>query len=558
VTLSLHDASFRRVREWPTLIGVSIATMSALGQPASQSGQIVGTVRGNSGQQLAGASIILSESENGAKWTRVSSDANGKYALVNIPYGAYTLAAASFGFRQSEPKSLIVASATETVDFTLAPLSKSGAAETLKSGSMDGAEKGPPTFSPAGVQGTTAPSGYSAGLSQEEATHVMDRVDSLRDEVLSALPPGEVIADCNQEADLLTAAQRNPESFDPNHALGIFYFGHGNFIQSISYFKRAYEARPADTNNSRELALALLDARQYSDAVSLLERIRARDSKDAALLRHLALAYEASGKLQKSATEFVEAARLDAGEENLFDCGIGLIGLGAADEAVTLFKPATMAHPGSARLWMGLGIAQDLQKHKIDAIQSLLRSVDVDPEYFPPYSFLADLSGASLEADTQIRRRLAVLVVAHPESAEAHYDYALLLWKQHILSPATADPAEIESQLRLAVAKDPKMARAHFQLGVVYADSGDNANSVAELRETVRLEPGNAEAHYHLAQSYRRNQQPDLANQEMKQFVAMHGGPARAEDDSVTEFRKLAPRLNREEIEVAPCHEGKR
>ena len=555
MTVSFGNSNFRCFRDWSILPGILIAT---LGQPGQQSGQIVGTVRNVNGQELVGASIILSAPERDTMLTRVSTDANGKYVLVNVRYGTYALVATLIGFRQSEPKPLIVASATETVDFTLTPLSKAEAADVLKSGSIDGAEKRPPTFSPAGIQGTIAPSGYSAGVSREETSQVMDRIGGLDHEVLSVFAPGEGIADCNQETDLLTAAQANPESFGPNHALGIFYFSHGDFIQSISYLKKAYGARPADINNSRELALAFMGAGQYSDSVSLLERITERGSGDPVLLRLLAIAYEASGYPQKSVAEYVRAAGLDAGEENLFDCGIGLIGLGKADEAAKLFASATIAHPGSARLWMGLGIAQDLQQHKIDAIRSLMRAVDVDPEYFPPYSFLAGLSGASLEADTQMKRRLAVLVVAHPESAVAHYDYALALWKQRILSPAAASPAEIESQLRLALAKDPKMARAHFQLGVVYADSGDYVNAATELRETVQLEPGNAEAHYRLAQAYRRDHQAELANLEIEKFLAMHGNAESGKDGSEAEVRKLAPQLSHQMTQAAPCHEENR
>jgi tetratricopeptide (TPR) repeat protein len=167
------------------------------------------------------------------------------------------------------------------------------------------------------------------------------------------------------------------------------------------------------------------------------------------LTRHLGIA-------QKAVAEYVWAAGLDAGEQNIFECGIGLIGLGSADAAAKLFRSATVAHPGSARLWMGLGIAQDLQNLKIDSIRSLLHAIDVDPEYFPSYSFLATLAGVSAETDTQIRRRIAELAVAHPESSVAHYDYALALWKQRRVSPDAVSSAEIESQLEACRGEGPE------------------------------------------------------------------------------------------------------
>jgi Flp pilus assembly protein TadD len=537
------------------LLGILMVPAAAFGQPAQQLGEIIGTVRNVIGQELPGASIMLSASEGNETPRIVITDSNGRYRLVNVLYGTYTLAATLTGFTQSDTKSLTVVSVTETVDFTLAPLSRAATVNSFESGSIASAAKSTPTFSAAGIQGTTAPSGYSAAASAEEASQVMDRIDGLDEEILSEFPPGESLADCNKEADLLVAAHANPKSFDTNHALGIFYFGHGDFIQSIRYLKLASGARPADTNNSRELALAYIDAKQYSDAVASLQRITERESRDPVSHRLLAVAYKASGNPQKSVAEYLWAAGLDAGEQNIFQCGIGLIGLGSAGAAAKLFSSATVTHPGSASLWMGLGIAQDLQHLKIDSIRSLLHAIDVDPEFFPPYSFLATLAGTSAETDTQIRRRLSELVVAHPESSVAHYDYALALGKQRRLSPDAVSSAEIESQLRFAVTKDPKMARAHFQLGVFYAESGDYVSATNELRETVQLEPGNGEAHYRLAQAYRRDKQPGLADLEIRKFEAMHGNVA-GEDSSGADIQKLAPQLSHQTAKAAPCHEA--
>lgn len=416
-----------------------------------------------------------------------------------------------------------------------------------------GTSKAAPTFSPAGIQGTTAPSGYSAAASAEDASQVMDRVDALGQELVS-LPPGENPAECNKEADLLLAAQANPESFAPNHALGIFYFAHGDLMQSLHYLKLASSVRPDDTNNARELALAYIATKQYSGAVALLQPMAQPENRDPVPHRLLALAYQLSGNPPKAVAEYLLAADMDAGERNIFACGIGLIGLGSADRAAKLFRSATVAHPDSARLWMGLGIAQDLQNNKIDSIRSLLHAIDVDPEYLPSYSFLATLAGVSPETDTQIRRRIAELVVAHPESPVAHYDYALALWKQRRVSPGSVSSADIQSQLKLAVAQNPKLAPAHFQLGVFYAESGDYAGATNELRETIQLDPGNAEAHYRLAQAYRREKQPELADVEIRKFAAMHG---KAAGEDSPDMQNLVPQLSRQMSEAAPCHPAK-
>jgi Flp pilus assembly protein TadD len=526
------------------LLGILTSPIASVAQTA-QLGEIVGTVSNTLGQELSGARVVLSAPQGNETSRSVLTDSAGRYRLGNLPYGRYSLAATLTGFKPSDAHSLTVASAAETVDFILTAVSHSAAS----------AAKPTPTFSAAGIQGTTAPSGYSAAASTEETSQVMDRVDGLDQEILSALPPGASPADCNKEADLLGAEQANPESFDTNHALGMFYFGHADFIQSIRYLTLAFKVKPDETNNSRALALAYIAAKQYSGAVALLQRMAERESTLPAPHKLLAVAYKASGHPQKAIAEYLSAAGLDASEPNIFECGIGLIGLGSSDTAAKLFASAMVTHPGSARLWMGLGIAQDLQNLKIDSIRTLLHAVDVDPEYLPPYAFLATFAGLSAETDTQILKRMAELVVAHPESPVAHYDYALALWKQQRVNPTSVSSADIESQLKLAVARDPKMAQAHFQLGALYAESGDYAGSTSELRETVQLEPGNAEAHYRLAEAYRREKQPELADVEIRKFEAMH---AKGVGEESPELQKLFPQLSRQMSEAAPCHPANR
>jgi len=83
---------------------------------------------------------------------------------------------------------------------------------------------------------------------------------------------------------------------------------------------------------------------------------------------------------------------------------------------------------------------------------------------------------------------------------------------------------EIEAQLNVALVKDTNLAAAHFLLGVVYADSGDNSRAVWELQHAVRLEPDNARAHYQLVQAYRRTKQTKLAELELKNHLVIPGG----------------------------------
>jgi Tfp pilus assembly protein PilF len=62
------------------------------------------------------------------------------------------------------------------------------------------------------------------------------------------------------------------------------------------------------------------------------------------------------------------------------------------------------------------------------------------------------------------------------------------------------------------------MAKARFQLGVLYSDQRRYREAAAALEEAVRLEPEMAQAHYRLAQAYRRTGREDLAEKELEAF----------------------------------------
>lgn len=397
--------------------------------------------------------------------------------------------------------------------------------------------KQPPAFSASGVQGSTAPSGYSTGISSEETSAVSKGVNDLNHELLSGFVPDSHVEDCSRESGLIKAAKADPKSFQANHALGVFYLKHGEFMQSVEYLESARHAEPADVNNSRALALALLATKRNPEAIDLLEEVTKSANQDPASFRLLALAYQLSGELEKSRVVYQRAVAAAPGNiDNVFGSGVGLISAGAAEQAAELFTSATVAHPNEAKLWLGLGIAQDMTRRKPDAIESLLKAIAIEPDYIPPYFFLAGLADALPERATEIRKRLAEFVVSHPGSAEAHYDYALALWRQRRMDPMAASNSEIESQLKLALKNDPNMAKAHYQLGVLYADSNDLPTAEGELSQALKLEPDNAEAHYRLAQAYKRTQKTALADAEMRRFLALHGAESADENNALPDL----------------------
>jgi iron complex outermembrane recepter protein len=100
---------------WGALLSFSVAPLSA----QSQTGKIVGTVRGPNGLPIAGAEITITNQENRARIV-VRSGPNGAYEADDLPPGLYSLSSDVQGFLKVVQKDRrVAAGATLTVDFSL-------------------------------------------------------------------------------------------------------------------------------------------------------------------------------------------------------------------------------------------------------------------------------------------------------------------------------------------------------------------------------------------------------------------------------------------------------
>ncbi|MGA7706567.1 MAG: tetratricopeptide repeat protein [Acidobacteriaceae bacterium] len=532
---------------------VWILTIVGAAQEGTHFGNINGRVSGIGGHAISGGSITLSDYNTGAPISTVLTASDGTYVIPAVKYGVYSLTARYAGYESPKSKILTLASAKVIVDLHLKQLSTSNVANSIQGTTQMDAAKSPPSFTAAGVSGSINGSGYSSAASSEEASHVMDLVVGLNTSHSATLAPSDEKSDCNREENLSKAVTSSPNSFEANHKLGEFYLQHGDALGSIDYLRAASRISPENIENSRELAAAYLEARRYATAIALLQHLLQKNGTDSGLHLLLAKAYVSSNMYSEAIREYKLAATLDAGDQDLFESGLGLIDLGSVDEAKRMFASAVVKYPDSASLWLGLGIAEYLLQQKADAVQSLLRAVDIDPEYLPPYSFLANLSGTSSEADTKIANSLTRLIALHPDSPEAHYDYALALWKRYKQIPNAAATAKIEAQLKLAIAQNPQDADAHYLLGVIDADTGDYTHAAEELSQSVELNPDNAEPHYRLALTYRSLKEADLADRQFKIFEAMRTKKTNPNDALHARTQELASQLVQQRSSTLHC-----
>lgn len=316
------------------------------------------------------------------------------------------------------------------------------------------------------------------------------------------------------ERRLQEAVRHAPGSFDAHHNLGEFYIQQDNLEAAIPHLERSQAIDPSHYVNGHDLALAYLQTGRVSQAREQIRHLL--QVKDTAELRNLlGDAEEAAGSLLAAAEEYQTAAHRDPTEEHLFDWGNNLLRLRAYPQAAQVLGEAVKRHAGSARLHVALGIARYSRGDLDDAVRSFCAAADLEPGDERPHLFLGEMYGVSAALAPEVVRRLARFVERQPGHALGRFYYAMSLWKS---TPGAAAPPEVEMHLRKAATLDPALARARFQLGVLYSEARRFPEAVAALEEAVRLDPGMADAHYRLAQAYRRTGRHDLAAKALEAF----------------------------------------
>jgi len=225
---------------------------------------------------------------------------------------------------------------------------------------------------------------------------------------------------------------------------------------------------------------------------------------------------EKDGNFVGAANEFEAAAHMDPSESNIFDWGCELLLHRTLEPAIEVFRQGTNRFPNSPRMAIGLGMALYSVGKYDEAVKSLLRAADLDPQDPRSYRFLSrafDSSPTQANEVAECFRRFADL---QPQNGQALYYYAMSLWKAKRAQDPGFNLTQIEGLLKKVISLEPGLAEAHLQLGNLYSDQRRFADAIPEYLRARDLNPDLADAHYRLAQAYVHTGKKDLAEDELK------------------------------------------
>jgi Flp pilus assembly protein TadD len=226
-------------------------------------------------------------------------------------------------------------------------------------------------------------------------------------------------------------------------------------------------------------------------------------------------------------------------EWDIFSRGKALLLRGDYTEAIGVFQRGAAQYPRSGQLLLGLGVAYYSTGRYRDAADALSKAVDLNPSDRAAYFFLAQTYDASPVETDAVLSRFESYTKREPQNAAAQYYYGLCLWRSGATGRSPADASRAERALRSAVALDPSLAEAHYQLGVVLAEQNLNAQAITEFERAIALQPELAEAHYHAAQIYRRTGEKDKAQAELAVYDHLRERSASGDQKLNEDARKL-------------------
>jgi len=512
---------------------LAIALLGADARP-TRPRTISGTVRGSSGEALSGVRITLTNYVNSLSIYTAVSSPRGHYVCERLKAGKYILTAEATDFQPSTPQVIDLTSREEViVDLRLIPLGTQDAKSSSQPG-KSGQNSNPADYyegsslKPADLTGSIDAGGYSAAASAAVYRHLLQGAAELRSvpsfhagERANKAHPEQSTSLAAREPELKKAVEAAPHSFDANHNLGQLYIQLGKTNSAIPYFEEAYRLNPSHYANAYDLALAYLETRNFSAARQQLRAMMAQ--KDTAEVHKLLAEVEGnSGNFLEAANEYQHAAQMEPSEQNIFDWGCQLLLHRTVEPAIDAFQAGVSRYPGSAKLWIGLGVALYSRGRYDDAVEALLRAADLNPSDPGPYLFLGKAYTISTKQADNVANRLKRFAELEPQNAQAIYYYALSLWKGKGDEDHQAESDQFEALLKKAASLDPAFPDPDLQLGILYASQHKYSEAIERYQQAVKLNPDLADAHYRLGQAYVRTGQKEQAQQEFELYERLH------------------------------------
>jgi tetratricopeptide (TPR) repeat protein len=264
------------------------------------------------------------------------------------------------------------------------------------------------------------------------------------------------------------------------------------------------------------LALVEYHAGRFAQSQQSLEALINAGNRDAAIFNLLGWCQQKQARPKEAVQALEEAIQLAPSEGNYLDLGKILLAQHSLPSALQLARKTTGSFPGSAAAFELQGLVEMGVGQFTDAVRSYTRAVQLDasrPDGILGLAQAQFAAGVSKDAaanfEAGIRR--------FPKDARFKAQYAVALLRQSETGDALAE-ARAEQLLRSAMALDPSLPEAHYQLGNLAFKKGVMTEAQQHLEQAVKLDAHNGPAHFALSRVYRRLGRKEESDREMELY----------------------------------------
>ncbi len=138
------------------------------------------------------------------------------------------------------------------------------------------------------------------------------------------------------------------------------------------------------------------------------------------------------------------------------------------------------------------------------------RAAETAAEFFARGVALEDDPASQVEAIAAYKKVLEL----EPNHAPAHINLGTLYYNRH-------DYANSEKHYRLAVQADPRYALGYFDLGNVLDETGRLQDAIKAYKTALQLAPTYADAHYNIALAYEKAREPRNALKHWRAYAKL-------------------------------------
>ena len=293
-----------------------------------------------------------------------------------------------------------------------------------------------------------------------------------------------------------------------------------NYAEAVKTLKYAFSLCPDNYDNARDLALAEIAAGDRDPAKLLLRQLILKQDRPEyhVLLGRLAT----DGKdYKEAAAEYQIAARAEPTESNIFDFGTALIKIDFS-AATDVLEYGLRAYPSSVRMHVALALALYAQDRIEEGARLLCQASELNPLDAHPMEVLADTERVPPSVEPEAVKHLERLQNKYPTDGLILFDLAMIESGRWSGEDSATSP-ELIPLLKSALGLNPQLAKAYYQLALIYDEQARYADEIDALRRAIAIEPKSARYHYRVAFAYRASGDEASFHSELAMYAAVHG-----------------------------------